>query len=55
MACTGNAMKFLDSQHNLRHSNLSEIPIEDSNKIFKGRPSLGSSDAGISSFAEVLH
>lgn len=41
-------MKFLDSQHNLRHSNLSEIPIEDSNKIFKGRPSLGSSDAGIS-------
>lgn len=35
----GHEVQFLESQQNLRHSNLMELSIEDSNKIFKGRPS----------------
>ena len=31
-------VQFLESQQNLKHSNLMEVSIEDSNKIFKGRP-----------------
>ncbi|KAL0028701.1 hypothetical protein WJX79_000693 [Trebouxia sp. C0005] len=34
----GHEVQFLESQQNLKHSNLMEVSIEDSNKIFKGRP-----------------
>ncbi|DBA84007.1 TPA: hypothetical protein ACH3X1_006494 [Trebouxia sp. C0004] len=34
----GHEIRFLESQQNLKHSNLMEVSIEDSNKIFKGRP-----------------
>lgn len=37
--CTGHEVQFLESQQNLKNSNLVEVSIEDSNKIFKGPPS----------------
>lgn len=35
----GHEVQFLESQQNLKNSNLVEVSIEDSNKIFKGPPS----------------